>query len=277
MVIEGIEHHITDYSGTGVAHEITLQLAEYSEINPTWRLGVGQLGRSTALGYARPAFDPTTVAPVALWLRADRGVTLSGGNVSAWADQSGHGFVATPSVGNVTQGTDANGNLFLGFSSASLSLSGDPIFSNEWTIVACYAAPSGGFGDLFWQNGSGTSQQGISIDGHGFAPVYHDDGTNHTPVGFALFSTNGRFIVAGTSILGQPLTAYEDSSTPYATVNASVSLGLVTPTTNIIGGHQAVASSNFSLYQIIIYRSATLSTDNYAYLMDGLNAQYLCF
>lgn len=38
---------------------------------------------------------------MALWLRADRGITLNGSNVSAWADQSGGG-------NNVSQGTAGN-------------------------------------------------------------------------------------------------------------------------------------------------------------------------
>lgn len=51
-------------------------------------------GRTTRL------FSPLDLAP-ALWLRGDLGVTLTSGNVSTWADQSGN-------ARHFTQGTDAN-------------------------------------------------------------------------------------------------------------------------------------------------------------------------
>ncbi len=50
-------------------------------------------------------FNPTTAGTVALWLRADLGITLNGGDVSQWNDQSGNGF-------NVSQGTAANQPLY---------------------------------------------------------------------------------------------------------------------------------------------------------------------
>jgi len=46
-------------------------------------------------------FNPTALAGCVLWLRADRGVTLNGSTVSAWADQSGNG-------NNFAQGIAAN-------------------------------------------------------------------------------------------------------------------------------------------------------------------------
>jgi hypothetical protein len=39
---------------------------------------------------------PTDLAGCKLWLRADMGVTLSGANVTSWADQSPSGYVMTP-------------------------------------------------------------------------------------------------------------------------------------------------------------------------------------
>lgn len=44
-------------------------------------------------------FNPLHIPDCALWLEADRGVTVTGSGVSLWADQSGNGR-------NATQGTD---------------------------------------------------------------------------------------------------------------------------------------------------------------------------
>lgn len=46
---------------------------------------------------AAPAFSPTDIAGLKLWLKADAGVTESGGSVTSWADQSGQGNNATAS------------------------------------------------------------------------------------------------------------------------------------------------------------------------------------
>ena len=52
---------------------------------------------SAPLSAAPPAFSPTDIAGLKLWLKADAGVTESGGSVTSWADQSGQGNNATAS------------------------------------------------------------------------------------------------------------------------------------------------------------------------------------
>jgi hypothetical protein len=49
------------------------------------------------------AFSPTDLANLVLWLRADLGITLNSGNVSAWADQAG-----ADAAHDVSQGTAGN-------------------------------------------------------------------------------------------------------------------------------------------------------------------------
>jgi len=51
----------------------------------------------------RSAVSPIPTTGLSLWLKADAGVTLSGANVTAWADQSGNGFNAN---GNVVDGVN---------------------------------------------------------------------------------------------------------------------------------------------------------------------------
>ena len=45
--------------------------------------------------FRHKAFSPTDISGLSLWLKADAGVTLSGSNVTAWADQSGNGRTVT--------------------------------------------------------------------------------------------------------------------------------------------------------------------------------------
>ena len=59
--------------------------------------------RIGGLGIKTTAFSPSNISGLSLWLKADAGVTLSGSNVTAWADQSGNGFNAD---GNVTNGVN---------------------------------------------------------------------------------------------------------------------------------------------------------------------------
>jgi hypothetical protein len=41
-------------------------------------------------------FSPSDITGLSLWLKADAGITLSGSNVTSWADQSGNGLNVVP-------------------------------------------------------------------------------------------------------------------------------------------------------------------------------------
>lgn len=47
--------------------------------------------RTPLVGGGAAPFSPSNISGLSLWLKADAGVTLSGSNVTAWADQSGNG------------------------------------------------------------------------------------------------------------------------------------------------------------------------------------------
>ena len=47
------------------------------------------------IGGLRASFSPANLSGLSLWLKADAGVTTSGSNVTAWADQSGNSKNAT--------------------------------------------------------------------------------------------------------------------------------------------------------------------------------------
>jgi hypothetical protein len=64
------------------------------------RLSLGLGLQNTSKGKAVGSTIPQS--GLALWLKADAGVTLSGSNVTSWADQSGNGNNATARTGNAT-------------------------------------------------------------------------------------------------------------------------------------------------------------------------------
>lgn len=74
------------------------------------------------------AFSPANLAGLSLWLKADAGVTLSGSDVTAWADQSGNGKNATPITASPTI-TTINSKNFVRFNGVDQALSGSNVIS----------------------------------------------------------------------------------------------------------------------------------------------------
>ena len=70
-----------------------------------------------ALPSCAHAADPSSVSGLDLWLRADTGITVASGRVSAWADQSGAG-------NNAAQATAANQPAYTGGIDPSVSFEG---------------------------------------------------------------------------------------------------------------------------------------------------------
>jgi len=64
---------------------------------PRLSLGLGAQNIRKVGGVAQ--FSPGNLSGLSLWLKADAGVTLSGSNVTAWADQSGNGNNASANSG----------------------------------------------------------------------------------------------------------------------------------------------------------------------------------
>lgn len=82
---------------------------------------VDELLRIAAIRRKRHGWTPARLAGLALWLRADQGITESSGAVSAWADQSGAGNHSTStSTTKPTVVADAmNGRPVVRFTAAS--------------------------------------------------------------------------------------------------------------------------------------------------------------
>jgi len=98
------------------------------------RLSLG-LGAQTIrkVGGGAP-FSPANLSGLSLWLKADAGVSLSGSDVTTWADQSGNGRHANSVDADPTyNSSDLNGKPTISLSSVavgdnqSLSIDGNPI------------------------------------------------------------------------------------------------------------------------------------------------------
>jgi hypothetical protein len=88
--------------------------------------------RSRGKGGAVPRFIPTALANLAVWYRADQGVTLNGSTVSQWNDLSGNGR-------HLTQGTASAQPLFV-----ANGINGQPAVEFVSTdILDCAAATWG--------------------------------------------------------------------------------------------------------------------------------------
>jgi hypothetical protein len=80
---------------------------------PRLSLGLGVQNIRKVGGGA--SFSPADLSGLSLWLKADAGVTLSGSNVTAWADQSGNGKNATAIVSPIYATNSINGKPALVF------------------------------------------------------------------------------------------------------------------------------------------------------------------
>jgi hypothetical protein len=94
-------------------------------------------------------FAPNALQGLALWLKADAGVTLSGSNVTAWTDQSGNGKNATAIEPPTYQTNSINGKPALVFANNAYLTTAN-IFngSNARTIIAAYYIDSGQYSNV---------------------------------------------------------------------------------------------------------------------------------
>jgi len=77
-------------------------------------------------------FSPGNLSGLSLWLKADAGVSLSGSNVTAWADQSGNGNNGTAKTGNATKVSNViNGKPVLRFDGTA-NLITNNFFANNY-------------------------------------------------------------------------------------------------------------------------------------------------
>jgi len=147
------------------------------------RLSLG-LGAQTIrkIGGGAP-FSPANLSGLSLWLKADAGVTLSGSNVTAWADQSGNGrHASSVDVDPTYNSSDLNGKPTISLSSVavgenqSLSIDGNPMGASGATaFVVNYVDPA-----VFSVDDEGGDANGALLGNFGSA-----ENGSHWPYGLA--------------------------------------------------------------------------------------------
>ena len=75
-------------------------------------------------------FSPANLSGLSLWLKADAGVTTSGSNVTAWADQSGNGKNMTSGVNPIFVNGVKNGKPALSFTGSEYMI-GPSVFTGS--------------------------------------------------------------------------------------------------------------------------------------------------
>lgn len=241
------------------------------------RIGIG-----VGVGARRSAsFKPTDISGCVLWLRADLGVTLVSGAVSAWADQSGGSLLAS-----VTQGTsgkrptfnasDAGFNsqptfTFASASTQSLRGTFGSSLAQPATIIAVAKQASAAVQFVIDSNADATNRWAIynSTAGNalnGYTPASGD----FASVAISNGITNAFAIAA--EFAGASAATYANGTTATGAGNSGsgVLSGIA------VGAHQADAGGfdwDGQIAEVIIYSSA-LSTLSLSRVFAYTNARY---
>lgn len=150
-----------------------------------YRYAFGGLGLglpTLSIGISGAPWTPLRLPRLALWLRADMGVTLNGSTVSAWADQSGNGrnfSQATAAAQPTFNSTGLNSKAALSFVTDDwLQLASGPALTGGITMCVAVNATTGGYLNmlaLYDASGSGAFELRDS-GGADAQIVAHNDG-----------------------------------------------------------------------------------------------------
>ena len=240
---------------------------------------------------APPAFSPTDISGLKLWLKADAGVTYDGSNrVSAWADQSGQGNNASASGDErpVYSASGLNSKPTISFNGSAQVLTITDNASLDFSTMSAYLVikrdDDGGQNDVvFIKNGSSTSDAAV------YGIVLFSDATNWV-VGMDKGGGWGdNFTDFDVSDNLPKIIGYRvNSSNLFAHQNGSLSSDLgggTIPSTNgtlQIGGYNQSFDNPsgewfFGKISEVIFYDTSLSSGNHASVLGYLNGRYAIY
>lgn len=220
------------------------------------------LGLGLGMGATGSPFALARLSGCVLWLRADLGITLSGSNVSGWADQSGNG-------NNASQGTSANQP---SYNVADSQYGGRPTvqFSGSQFMSLASHFPAQPFTVyIVGQSTSGTGQQEMFADsGHNVSLLIATGGSTSWSMyaGTALVSSgNTRQNVA------QAFAMVFNGASSKLYVNSSSSGFSGSPGTSNPSGTETIGASTNGSGNRLIGKIAELAVFNQAHSQADVN------
>jgi len=233
--------------------------------------------RPTRNAGSGPAFLPSKLSGLVLWLRADMGITIAGSGVSQWNDQSGTGDANKHNV----QGTDANRPTY---NTSDAGYNGKPTLqgtgtqfltaTGNWAVAPPRPATifvvgngEGGANNCVFFSDASVSQYQFWESGLSNSPNTVAMSLNATLFTPAITNTALKHIYA-IDLNGAATKIFQDSLTAAVTGNAGTTGGLRVDACggsgSSFGGKQA---------EIIIYNTRLSATD-FASVMNYLASRY---
>jgi hypothetical protein len=204
-------------------------------------------------------------ANLALWLSADFGVTLSGSNVTAWADQSGNGknatATSTPTLSTV------NGQTFMNFAGGYFT--GSQVLSASQATIMCVARFSSTRDvEIIFQQLSSEPNiafyRGFNLSGK-FRFYNGQDASS------SLSTSDNQTYLFGVTVNGTSATIFLNGSQ-----DTTANSGSLTPSgTYYLGRRTDVprTTTEMQMAEIIVYNT-NLGTSNRQLVEDYLNTKY---
>jgi hypothetical protein len=213
--------------------------------------------------------DSPPTANLALWLSADTGVTLSGSNVTAWADQSGNGNNAT-ATGTPTLST-VSSNTFMNFAGGYFT--GSQLLTQPQATIMCVARFSSLRDvEMIFQQTTGSGDgflmyRGFNL-GNGFRFF------NGLNVGSSLSTNNNQTYLFGATNNGTSATLFLNASQ-----DTTANCGSSTPSGTYYLGRwvgNSLTTTEMQMAELIIYNT-NLGTSDRQLVENYLNTKYAIY
>jgi len=235
-------------------------------------------------------FLPSDIAGLSLWLKADAGVTLSGSDVTAWADQSGNGRTVTltnspnftassinsrPTVdfNGSTQFADALTPAFVGNNNFSVIWAfkyvGDSTEGNSYSpSVSFLSAEDSDQGAFHYIKNESKFSASYPIANSGWTPYDYSSGFT--------YSDGSNFILEFVSDNNLEVYVVNRNNTQEGTASVGATASSDVIGIRIAGQQSPVRYANIKMAEIMVYNS-TLTSTQLGQVRGYLNTKYAIY